>query len=445
MKNLYIVHCIDTEGPLTETLEANFERLKNIYGIDLKPSQENLNLLRQKKIDLKGQEEAVKNLLDLKRTSFNESWEEISYMLDKIHSEDFLSNYKDSMDQSWKYNWFCLDHVGFTGKNPRNRDSGDHKVFDFYNKYTKKVSSGVVQWHYHPLPINGNYNSSGTTYLNSSNIWEILAKKIIERNWFPAAYRPGFHLERPDVNWFLEQWIPFDYANQAVSGNETDQPDLSNGRYGDWRSSPKDWSIYHPSHDNYQVPGNSKRWIARCLNMEARLREITQGDVDQAFSRANKEKSTLMSFTNHDFRDMSGEIDKVFQMIKSSSIKYPEVNYKFTDCITAFREVLELKKTSPGLKVSLEGKEHTSLLKVTSEGTLFGVQPFLAIKTKEGKFYWENFDFYDENVWTFTFDSEHASLDLVDQIGIAGNSPYGKTEIIKIIPNKDEIISYELN
>ena len=40
MKKVYVVHCVDTEGPLNETLEATFERLKHIYHLDLKPSEQ---------------------------------------------------------------------------------------------------------------------------------------------------------------------------------------------------------------------------------------------------------------------------------------------------------------------------------------------------------------------------------------------------------------------
>ena len=32
---LYVVHCVDTEGPLNETLDATFERLESIFGITL--------------------------------------------------------------------------------------------------------------------------------------------------------------------------------------------------------------------------------------------------------------------------------------------------------------------------------------------------------------------------------------------------------------------------
>ena len=38
---------------------------------------------------------------------------------------------------------------------------------------------------------------------------------MIDRQWFPAAHRPGFHVIRPDSHWFLEQFVPFDYSSQA--------------------------------------------------------------------------------------------------------------------------------------------------------------------------------------------------------------------------------------
>ena len=41
-KTIYLVHCIDTEGPLKEGLNATFERIKNTFNIKLKPSKSNL-------------------------------------------------------------------------------------------------------------------------------------------------------------------------------------------------------------------------------------------------------------------------------------------------------------------------------------------------------------------------------------------------------------------
>ena len=46
MAKVYIVHCIDTEGPLYETLDATFHRLKQIFGINIEASEGNLKNLQ---------------------------------------------------------------------------------------------------------------------------------------------------------------------------------------------------------------------------------------------------------------------------------------------------------------------------------------------------------------------------------------------------------------
>ena len=49
-KKLYIVHCVDTEGPLHEPLDATFERLFDIYNVRLEATKENLLKLQNKSI-----------------------------------------------------------------------------------------------------------------------------------------------------------------------------------------------------------------------------------------------------------------------------------------------------------------------------------------------------------------------------------------------------------
>ena len=73
-----------------------------------------------------------------------------------------------------------------------------------------------------------------------------------------------------------------------MKDNEEGQRDLANGRFGDWRFAPLEWRPYHPDHDDYQKKGSCRRWITRCLNMYARTRQISQEDVEEAFSDALK-------------------------------------------------------------------------------------------------------------------------------------------------------------
>ena len=64
-----------------------------------------------------------------------------------------------------------------------------------------------IGFHHHPVSYSGNYNDSGTAFWGSENLNQIYCRKIIDRQWFPVVFRPGFHTERPDSNFFLEQWI----------------------------------------------------------------------------------------------------------------------------------------------------------------------------------------------------------------------------------------------
>ena len=49
---LYIAYCIDTEGPLHESLNATFQRLNDIFGVELEATKENLSRLQNQEIDL---------------------------------------------------------------------------------------------------------------------------------------------------------------------------------------------------------------------------------------------------------------------------------------------------------------------------------------------------------------------------------------------------------
>ena len=51
-QTLFVVHCIDTEGPLKETLNATFARLNKTFRLNFKPSKKKLNDFQNKKIDL---------------------------------------------------------------------------------------------------------------------------------------------------------------------------------------------------------------------------------------------------------------------------------------------------------------------------------------------------------------------------------------------------------
>ena len=234
---------------------------------------------------------------------------------------------KNSFGGSWIFNWHCLDHVGYKF-NPRKRTLGYHKIYDYYSKVLQKYKNNKdkIHWHFHPMSTYNDAHRCATSYVNSPELYQILCRRILERNWFPSVFRSRFQTERPDSNWFLEQWIPFDISNMFTLNNEDidNSIDFKNGRSGDWRRAPKDWSIYHPDHDDYQKIGNCRRWIGRALNVMNRIRIIDQKEMNRAFSQANKNKPALVGLASHDFRNLETEVNYLRKMIIKSSKKYPK-------------------------------------------------------------------------------------------------------------------------
>ena len=437
-KIVYIVHCIDTEGPLYESLTATFERIQDTFGIKLNPSRETLEQLQKKKLDLQGKEDAVARFVEPKRLQYTDTWTRLDELLDTMTSKEFRKKYADSFGNDWIYNWFCLDHVGLTELNPRRRATGYHTVFDHYVDYNRDhgITQDLIQWHFHPIPIVKDMHRSGTGYINTPIFLKILARKIIDRHWFPTAYRPGGHTERADSNWLLEMWIPFDYGNQAMKHGNEDQPDLNKGRFGDWRHAPNYWHPYHPDLYDYQREGSLKRYITRCLNMEARIRELSNDDIRDAFLEAQTYGKSLLSFTNHDEKDMASEVVKVWHMIHNVSKEFKDVKFQFVNAIDGFRKILGLQRIPPpDFQISLRKNRVSSLLKVKAKHDIFGPQPFLAIKLKSQVYYWENFDFQGPNEWSYTFDFHTIDIDAVEKIGIAANNAYGIAEIVVMDAN----------
>ena len=428
-KIVYIVHAVDTEGPLYESTEATFERLKSSFNIELEPTFANLQKLRHREIFLNGLEDKIVEFLDPSLQNYNDSWDKIDLMLSKILSNDFRFKFCDSFSGGWVYNWFCLDHVGYD-YNPRRRDMGYHNIHDRYiellDKYGKYKDD--IQWHFHPMSHYKEAHRAGKSYEHSETLYQILSRRIIDRNFFPSVFRAGCVTERPDANWFLEQWIPFDCSNFAVENENKEQyRDQRNGQAGDWRRAPSDWRIYHPDFYDYQKEGGCHRSIGRFLNIVSRYGNITSYEIEKAFQRANEGLPTLLGIFNHDFRNMGNEIEYFCDLLYDISIKYNNVSFKFATAKEAFNAVLQNKLSEFDLNVRLKGNE---LYVDTIKGCVFGPQPYLAIKTKSGKYIHDNFDFgLDGKSWSYVFDENMIKFEDVDTIGVAANDMCGQVSL----------------
>ena len=443
---VYIVHCTDAEGPLYESLEATFERLFEIFDLKLSPSHETLRKLQGLEMDLGGIEKEVARVVHPDLLSYNDTWDKIDLMLERIMSQDFRASLPDSEGKGWVYNWFCVDHVGYT-INPRRRDCGYHNIFDHYWRILEETrASDGLHFHFHPSHPSGSAHRSATFYFHDLKFYQILARRIIDKGWFPSVNRAGFQAERPDSHWLLEQWIPFDISNMSSSDIPSSQLDFGGGVSGDWRRAPSDWVVYRPDHDDYQVAGNCRRFIARCLNLGTRLGLLDEGEVRKAFERARREGATLLAFADHDFRVIGKNVLDFQKMLKNVISDFPDVRFRYSEAREAFNRVVfgEYKPPEKNiLSVRLNSDPHSTRkqLIIKCEEPSFGPQPFLAIRTCGGVYHHDNLDFQEPfRCWTYQFHADTFEWNGVDYIGVATNDRNGFPHVV--VMHRDEMERY---
>ena len=436
---IHIVHHVDTEGPLNEPISELFKRLEDILGIDLKikPSLKNLSHLQNGEIPFdKEVLETIKKITRPELITFKNNWDKIDEMLKRITSNKFRKKYKDSFDNGWVYNWHIMDHVGFE-TNERGRDLGYLKIFNHYENFFKDHNKGNddIQWHFHPISFKKEAHKCATSYENSYyELHQSLCRRIIEKKFFPQVNRAGFHTVRPDSNWFLEQWMPFDASNQATINfqNESSQTDSINGRFGDWIGAKNDWDIYNPDLYDWRKEGKLKRYISKTLNLNTRFRNINEAEIEMAFLKAEKGSDVYLGITNHDFREMSNEINDFYSSFINVGKKFTKVKFLNSNTVNAFRAVIGYDKKSIDenaidFKITLEN----NVLKIIiTNGEPFGSQPYLAIKTKNSKYFHDNLDFgvFKKEDY-YTFDSHTLNIDEISEVGVASNDKYGNCKI----------------
>jgi len=436
---LYIVHCVDTEGPIHESLKATFKRLKMMFDIDIPATKDNLKKIQRQELDLGSQTEIIAKTFGECLLAYNNTWDKVDSMLDKIMTKRYRDQFQDSSGNGIVYNWHCMDNVGFK-TNKRQRDLGFGNIFSHYReKIDEHNSKDCIHWHFHPLSFNKDAHICNTSYDNSYEVLhQIICRRIIDYDWFPIVNRAGFHAIRQDSSLFLEQWIPFDYSNQSTYSDLSDAPDSN--RYGDWRRASKRWLPYHPSHNDYQLCGSMNRLSTKCLNVGTRFKLLTDEEIEFAFKDVLDNGSAILSFTNHDFRDMSVDIEDTYSRIKKIHKKYPNVDIVNSDAVTAMQDTFYDRKKVDNEKIKIDLKIITEMgldkIIVTIEnGEVFGSQPYLAIKTSEGRYYHDNFNEREYLVsWEYILDDATTPLSTIEKISVASNDCYGNQSIVSFTP-----------
>lgn len=432
MEEVLLVHCVDTEGPLYESLTATFERIEATFGLDFTPSKEQLTRLQQG-LDVPDHlKDRVMDFVSTDRLDYNRSWTEVDAMLDTLMSRQWRMEHVDDFENGYVFSWFVMDHVGFVS-NPRQRALGFHSVYEHYVEQLRlnNPEQDALYWHFHPVPFGFQANRASCNYSFTNLHIESISRRLLDHLDFPAAFRPGLHCERPDINTFLEMWIPVDFGNQGMPERAEDalQKDVGGGRFGDWRRAPSDWGVYHPDWYDYQAKGGMKRYIARCLNLNARIRPITREEIVRAFERAKQGKPAILAVTSHDQNKMAEPISRYMELVRDVQRQFPGVRIRHANAVDAVRRAESIPSGPP---VHFDLAWDGNRLDVIADKDIWGPQPWLCFKTLDNRYLHENPDKQGNRHWSFIFDADSIVLQSLEAIGLATNDDQLNTTICRI-------------
>ena len=334
MSEVLVVHCVDTEGPLG----GDARRLPD------------------------GSPE------------FFDDWDDILGSLRELTAPAFRAAAGDSFGGPYRFNWFVMDFTGFR-TNPKCRIAEYHDTWDRISSLP--VSEDGLYWHYHVPPASGAGDEWSDSWLTSNECNTILARRLLERGSFPAAFRAGGTIEDEPASRWLEQAIPIDFSNR-VSERSAPGADLY---HFNWNGAPQIWGSYHPALGNLMREGTLRRFVYRSLDLRSRYNELTQEHVDGCFAEvAETGRPRVLSYFSHDNRDMRSETYHAVELLRNAE-RSSGVPWRSCTAVDAHRRYHGLEQTA----VALEIERRDDLCSIRASAPPFQRVPFVAARLESGR------------------------------------------------------------
>lgn len=292
--------------------------------------------------------------------------------------------------------------------------------------------------HYHTFAWT-DYDGDGIYYWNqamsfeeSRDDWEFtLAQFLLEEDVFPVSFRSGWHYMDNIWQAELNRLLPYSMHNAWPSHSENYEEPIANAI--DWSQSPSEWVPYHPSADNYQLPGDTPGWNLRSAHLStARARNY----MDSVFAHAANGEDQVACFWGHlPETDFADNLIALNDQAQAAAEKYPDVTFKYCTAVEAMQLWRQVSDTTrPVVTLSQYGTVSDLRFTVSTDEPLFQPHPFVAVKYKDESYVVLDLIETAENTW------ETESIPFVNELaklGVAATDTAGNltTRIIRFIPD----------
>ena len=153
--------------------------------------------------------------------------------------------------------------------------------------------------------------------------------------------------------------------------------------------------------------------------------------MEEAFHEAETKGSAILSFANHDYRDIRPDVEQARLWLEAIRGKHPKVKLRFSGALDAARIHTAILEPDNGTSLSLNVSLDTNILTVRVEkGVLFGPQPFMAFQTKSGDYFHDNMDVQIPGKhYSYVLDAQTIMADTLATIGIGAAGRNGSADV----------------
>lgn len=305
----------------------------------------------------------------------------------KVMDPAFRSWFVDSYGQPLKMTWWMM--AGSIFREGRNNNVPLPNIMTLYlmKKYhgdNVHLNGDELSLHYHTFKWT-DYDGDGIYWWNQARSFEecredfdlTLAQMLLEEEVFPVSFRSGWHYMDNVWQNYLNELLPYsmhnDYPNIA-----TDSSEPIDNIY-DWSQAPSAFVPYHPSPENYQVPGETSGWNVRSTHMYTlRYRNL----MDTLFAQASQGVDQVACIWGHlPEADFLENIVIVDSLAHAMAQKYSGVMFRYCTAEEAMQRWRRVDdEMGPQLTISESTVGMNVYYEIESDEPIFQAHPFVAVK-----------------------------------------------------------------
>ena len=304
----------------------------------------------------------------------------------QVMDPSWRSQFLDSYQQPIKFTWWIMGGNIYRDADNLNVPVPNTMVLHLMKKYHGDSITQLgdeLSLHYHTFfwsdyDLDGIYHwNQSRTFNECKEDWDVtLAQYLLEEGVFPASFRSGWHFIDEEWQQTLNELIPYClhddygvfrawYTNEPIAGIE------------DWSRAPSTFIPFHPSTNDYQVPGDSPGWNVRSIKMQ----NLTQADVNYMFSQASNGVDQVACLWSHLPENYVLMVAKTASFLQKATESYPKVPFRYCTAVEAMQRWQGItEQIPPSLTIQETEKDQTVTLAITTDKTIFQTRPFVAVR-----------------------------------------------------------------